>query len=124
MSSTLPISSRPLPIDLSTETLIGLPAAANRLPAYRGGRPVSPSTLWRWIFTGVQLPDGSRVRLEAIRLGRRWLTSLEAIARFSAAQTPVRAPQISLPSSPASYRTPAKRTRDSQRADEELRRRE
>jgi hypothetical protein len=64
----------PTPIDLTTETLVGLPAAARHLPPYRGGRPVNPVTLWRWITTGVQLTDGRRVRLEAVRLGGRWLT--------------------------------------------------
>jgi hypothetical protein len=44
--------------------------------------------LWRWITEGVRLPDGSRVRLEAARLGGRWLTSEPALRRFLAAQTP------------------------------------
>jgi hypothetical protein len=42
----------------------------------------------RWILKGAKAPDGSRVRLEAVRLGGRWFTSREAIQRFAAALTP------------------------------------
>jgi hypothetical protein len=36
----------------------------------------------------MRLPDGSTLRLEAARLGGRWLTSRAAVWRFLAAQTP------------------------------------
>src|SRR5687768_8061925 len=65
-----------------------LSQAARLFPAYRGNRPVSPSTVWRWIFEGVRLADGSRLRLGAARIGGRWLTSAQAIQRFIEAQTP------------------------------------
>lgn len=47
---------------------------------------VNPSTVWRWITRGLKLPDGRRVRLEAVRLGASYLTSEPAILRFIAAQ--------------------------------------
>lgn len=73
---------------LLTETVLGLAAAAQRLPPARGNRPVNSSTIWRWIKDGIKLSDGTTLRLEAVRLSGRWLTSVEALARFIDAQTP------------------------------------
>src|SRR5215831_15466946 len=73
---------------LIDEQLLSLPQAARRLPPGRRGRPVTLSCLLRWILSGVPSPDGQRVRLEAVRLGGRWLTSVEALGRFAAALTP------------------------------------
>jgi hypothetical protein len=67
---------------------LSLSKAARCFPSFREDKPVAASTVFRWIFAGVRLPDGSRVRLEAVRLGGRWLTSREAIQRFMEAQTP------------------------------------
>jgi hypothetical protein len=41
-----------------------------------------PSTVLRWILTGLPARHGNRVRLEALKRGRRWLTSRAALARF------------------------------------------
>ncbi len=59
------------------ETLLSAAEAARHLP----GRP-SPATAWRWRTTGV-----NGVKLEFIRVGRRWFTSVEAIQRFIDAQS-------------------------------------
>src|SRR5260370_34497545 len=75
-------------INVTTEKLISLAQAARRLPAGRLDRPVSPETLTRWIIKGVPLPDGRVDKLDGVRLGSRWITSEEAVARFVAAQTP------------------------------------
>lgn len=61
---------------------------AGLLPAGRAGRPVHPQTIRIWITRGVPLPDGSRLRLEAVRCASKWYTSLEAVARFCELQTP------------------------------------
>jgi len=47
------------------------------------GKNLCFSTIWRWILKGAHDVDGNIVRLEAVRLGGRWVTSREAIARFS-----------------------------------------
>lgn len=47
-----------------------------------------PSTVVRWITTGVPGPDGVRVRLDGLRLGQKWRTSREALQRFGEAITP------------------------------------
>lgn len=77
---------------ISTEVLNGsglsLSQAARRFPPFRENKPVAPSTVFRWIFSGVRLPDGTHLRLEAVRLGGRWLTSGPAIERFISRQTP------------------------------------
>src|SRR5262245_61514796 len=74
-------------IDLTRERTLGLAEAARRIPPTRNGVPVHPSTLTRWILAGAAAPDGRRVRLEAVRLGGRWVTSEEAIYRFALALT-------------------------------------
>jgi len=76
------------PSHLLTETLIGLLEAARRLPPGRGGRPVSFSCVFRWITEGIRGPDGHRVKLEGVRVGGRWLTSEEALARWAERLTP------------------------------------
>jgi hypothetical protein len=65
-------------IDLLTERTITLVEAARLVPPGRGGRPTHLSTLLRWIKPGVR-----GVRLEAVRLGGRWVTSREALQRFA-----------------------------------------
>jgi uncharacterized protein DUF1580 len=75
-------------IDLSTETRIPLAVAASETPPGRNGKRTHLSTILRWILTGAKAPDGSRVRLEAIRLGGRWFTTREALQRFAERLTP------------------------------------
>jgi hypothetical protein len=76
------------PIDLTQETMLSLAQAARRFPPFRLGRPVSPATIWRWCHEGVKVPDAGVVKLECIRVSGRWLTSVQAISRFVARQTP------------------------------------
>lgn len=74
------------------ETVISLRDAANELPSgMNPGKPIHFSTLWRWALRGCLALDGRRVRLEAVRLGGRWLTSKEALQRFSDALSHVQA---------------------------------
>jgi hypothetical protein len=70
------------------EELISLYQAARQLPPSRRDRPVTFSCVLRWITKGAKGPNGQLVRLEGIRLGGRWLTSREALIRFSEALTP------------------------------------
>jgi hypothetical protein len=105
------------PKSLLDETLVTLYEAARRLPPARRGRPVSFSCVLRWITDGIPGPDGQRVKLEAVRLGGRWLTSQEALARWAERLTP------RLDSEPApTPRTPAQRRRASERAGKNLER--
>jgi predicted site-specific integrase-resolvase len=63
-------------IDLTSETLLTLEAAADKLQ-------VSKATLHWWITYGTK-----GIRLEAAKLGGRWRTSEEAIQRLSDRLTP------------------------------------
>jgi hypothetical protein len=74
-------------IDLQRETLISLTKAAQLLPPGPRG-PKSPSCILRWILDGVQLPSGEHLRLEGVKLGAQWFTSVEALQRFGERQTP------------------------------------
>src|SRR4051794_38559538 len=93
-----------LNVNLLNESTLSLTVAAQELPRCRGDRPVNPATLNRWIHRGVQGPSGHRVYLEAVRLGGSWVTSREAIARFTAALSA--RPDIDPPPAP---RTPSQR---------------
>ncbi len=84
---------------LNGEKLIGLGEAARSLPGYRENTTMHPSALLRWVTHGARGQDGQLKRLEAVRLGSRWLTSHESLARFSSAlactatnETPIRSP--------------------------------
>jgi hypothetical protein len=71
---------------LLKEDLLSLTEAAKRFPPYRGNKDTaSPATIWRWINVGSRARSGEVVRLEACRIGGRWLTSVQALERFSAA---------------------------------------
>jgi hypothetical protein len=74
-------------MDLRTETCITLAAVARMLPPGRAGKPITISCVLKWIIDGVKTPAG-QVRLEAVRVGGRWITSVEAVERFAARQTP------------------------------------
>ena len=68
------------------EGAIGLSQAAKFVGTYRGGATTSPSTLSRWIATGVRLPGGAVVRLEAVRVAGRLMTSKARVVAFIAKQ--------------------------------------
>ena len=59
------------------ETVVTFPEAAKRLPTING-KNVHASSVWRWARKGVR-----GVYLESRRLGGRYLTSLEALERFT-----------------------------------------
>jgi hypothetical protein len=69
-------------IDLKKETLISLAQGTRLLPPGRNEKPVHVSTLVRAILKG---NDG--VKLEALRVGGRWVTSVEALQRWAERQT-------------------------------------
>jgi hypothetical protein len=103
-------------IDLIQENPISLQEATRSLPpAGRRGGPMHISCLLRWITQGAKAPDGSRVRLEAIRMGGRWITSRQALQRFAEALTPRLVPETAPPS-----RTERQRERDIRAAEQRL----
>jgi hypothetical protein len=67
------------------EKRMSLAQAATRFPGCKGADRIHPASLTRWITRGVRSVTGEVVRLEAERVGCRWMVSVEAIARFTAA---------------------------------------
>jgi hypothetical protein len=65
-------------IEIASETLLTLKEAAGRFPPSRAGRPTHAATIFRLIQSR---------KLEGIRLGGRWVTSLEAIQRYADRET-------------------------------------
>jgi Protein of unknown function (DUF1580) len=102
-------------IDLNAETTLSLSQAARLLPPGRRGRPVTLSCVLRWVLTGTKAPSGEVIRLEALRLGGRWVTSREALQRFAERLTP----RVGTKPAP-SPRSPAQRRRAGERAAREL----
>jgi hypothetical protein len=69
-------------IDPLAEKMRSFAEAAQRLPTLRGGKPVNPSTVWRWTKRGVRARNGVLIRLESIKVGGTCCTSDEAMLRF------------------------------------------
>src|SRR5262249_36463284 len=82
----------PMPIDLSAERAITPAEAARLVPPYRPRQPTHApgqtthvGRIMRWLLDGARAGDGSRVRLEALRLGGGWITTIQAVERFGVA---------------------------------------
>jgi hypothetical protein len=75
-------------MSLTDENLISLPEVCRMLPPGRNGARPALATILRWILAGTRLASGEVVKLEATRIGSRWATSKEAVARWSARLTP------------------------------------
>ncbi|MBN9523574.1 hypothetical protein J0H58_34530 [bacterium] len=87
-----------------------------RLPGHRRNARLHLSTLIRWCSKGVKLPDGTRLRLRADRLGARWLTTDAWWQEFVDRLTATHAPDAPIP-----LRSAAERSRASVAAGERLR---
>jgi hypothetical protein len=106
-----PNDTSPRPLHpLAGETLRSFAAAARELPS-RTGRHAHATTLWRWATTGAKAPSGVRVRLERVRIGSTWYTSVEALQRFFSALSA--GPDAAMPPLP---RTPGQQRRAAERA--------
>ena len=66
-------------LDPLADDLLPLAEAARTLPRLRNGRPVSPSTLWRWSARGLR-----GVKLRVVRVGHVACTSKSALRQFFA----------------------------------------
>lgn len=84
-----------------SEVLAGDSVALSRVgeafPGHRKNTHINPATTWRWASKGTKAADGRIVRLEAVRIGNRWLTSTAAVARFVTALTAAHTPGAAKP---------------------------
>ncbi|MSQ96818.1 MAG: DUF1580 domain-containing protein [Gemmataceae bacterium] len=87
--------------DIATGNGISLVELAHRHRA-------NPSTVFRWVQKGLPRGDGTRVKLQALRRGKKWLTTAAAVERFFAAlpaSAPIpTAPPVPIPSKRGSVR--------------------
>jgi hypothetical protein len=74
-----------MPIDLKKEKVFGLAVATRLLPRGRNDKPMHVSTLVRAI-----LNKDEGERLEALRIGNKWVTSVEALQRWAERRTAAR----------------------------------
>jgi hypothetical protein len=70
--------------DVLAEGALGSAAAARWLNDHVNGARYSPLAVWRFMTKGCQAVDGQRIYLEHAKLGRKFLTSGPALARFAA----------------------------------------
>lgn len=80
------MSSRPVSLDQNY-----LPVGVARrelIPRGTSGKPVSPSTVWRWHKKGLVGPKGERVRLRMVMIGGRPYVTKDALEEFFTALTP------------------------------------
>ena len=60
---------------------LGPGEVARMVPARRNGRPTSPSTIWRWMSSGIRV-NGQVIKLASVRIGTNRLTSRRALLEF------------------------------------------
>lgn len=63
---------------------IPLHQIAAKLPGRKHGRHIHPAALFRWHREGLKAPDGTRVHLEAQRIGGHWCTTWRRVRQFFA----------------------------------------
>ncbi len=64
--------------------------AAKKFLPRPNGRPVAPSTIWRWANKGVSMPDGGRIKLQVWHCGGSTYTTPNACREFIDRQTNAR----------------------------------
>lgn len=99
---------------MNGEQLFSFSTLAKKLPGHRSNTHLNAATIFRWATRGVRTSAGVVVRLEAIRLGSSWKSSLEAVSRFTEKLTSASLPSGAHPAQPAA--TPKQRSRDAARA--------
>lgn len=60
------------------------------IPLDNKGKPISPSTAWRWITKGLMTPTGERVKLKVIQVGGRPFVTRDGVEEFFAKLTEAR----------------------------------
>jgi hypothetical protein len=100
---------------------LSLSAAGRLFPGHRGSKSVDPSTVLRWLTKGARTTGGHLVKLEAVRVGARWITSRGAVARFVAVLTTAAIPPATKAVAPT--RTTRQREQAAERAIRDLERR-
>ena len=73
---------------MSPHELVDLTTARKEfIPRRSDGKPINPSTVWRWNRKGLEGLDGERIKLPFIYVGRRPFVTQAAIDEFFQAVT-------------------------------------
>jgi hypothetical protein len=72
---------------LMAEGLISMSEAAKMFGSCRNGAGTHPATVTRKCLKGDRLPDGTRIKLEHVRVANRLMTSGQAVVRHIAGLT-------------------------------------
>ena len=73
---------------MDTQELYDLTTARKELiPRSQDGKPIAPSTLWRWVRKGLEGIDGERIRLPVKYCGHRPFVTADDINSFFQAVT-------------------------------------
>lgn len=70
--------------NLKQEPLISLSAACRGPICETLGRRITPATACRWVKSGIRAGDGTRVVLQAVKIGRAYMTTASAVEQFFA----------------------------------------
>lgn len=92
---------------------VPLSRVRTRLPGSGTEHP-HPATLVRWVTRGIEVPSGERIKLRAVRVGNRWMTTDRWFDDFVGAMTSAHQPDGDTP------RTEAQRRRVSAQAQREV----
>jgi hypothetical protein len=112
--AAVPVEPADLVERILAEGALGMSAIARLCGTFRGGAATHPSTPTRWATQGVRLADGRVVKLEAVKLNGRLISSKPALIRFIQAQQ-------TTPPNDTPPRSPAAVSRASKAADAKLR---
>ena len=82
-----PIASEVFLMDASNELKSLDYARKNMIPRRTDGKPVNPSTVWRWIRNGLEGLDGERITLAVTYAGSRPCVTAKDVDEFFAAVT-------------------------------------
>lgn len=74
-----------MPIDITKDDLKSAGELARHVPG-KNGKASGVGKINRWILRGVSV-NGQTVRLEAVRLGGQWMSTLGALHEFAERQT-------------------------------------
>lgn len=69
-------------MNIFEEDCLSISQLCKILPVGRNGKRPTFSTVWRYVLEGAKLPNGERVKLEAVRFGGKWVSSKQAAQRF------------------------------------------
>lgn len=72
-----------------SQQLVPFKTVAEWVPPARNGKKTYVSTIQRWAVNGQRRFDGKIIRLWAMRLGNRWVTTREAFDTFMRRLTPL-----------------------------------